>query len=103
MSGRGNIPHQSTRLRTNYVLHNLKHNKMLHENNLILTVVTRDIPRVSEEDRVRIKQLSRRFRHVLLCFGFMETPNVPKAIGAARKLGLEFDIMSSHSSCHADR
>ena len=76
------------------LLHNLKHNKMLHENNLILTVVTRDIPRVSKEDRVRIKQLSRRFRHVLLCFGFMETPNVPKAIGAARKLGLEFDIMS---------
>ena len=77
------------------LLHNLKHNKMLHENNLILTVVTRDIPRVSEEDRVRIKQLSRRFRHVLLCFGFMETPNVPKAIGTARKLGLEFDFMST--------
>jgi KUP system potassium uptake protein len=68
---------------------------MLHENNLIVTVVTKDIPRVSEDDRVAIKQLSRRFRHVLLCYGFMETPNIPKAIGMARKLGLQFDIMST--------
>jgi len=77
------------------LLHNLKHNKMLHEKNLIVTVVTEDIPRVGEEDRVVITQLSRRFGHVVLRFGFMETPNVPKAIGMARKLGLKFDIMST--------
>jgi KUP system potassium uptake protein len=77
------------------LLHNLKHNKMLHENNLIVTVVTRDIPRVSEDDRVVTKHLSRRFTHVVLCYGFMETPNIPKAIGMAHKLGLPFHIMST--------
>jgi KUP system potassium uptake protein len=77
------------------LLHNLKHNKMLHEKNLVVTVVTEDIPRVSEEDRVAITQLSRRFGHVVLRFGFMETPNVPKAMGMARKHGLKFDIMST--------
>ena len=77
------------------LLHNLKHNKMLHEKNLIVTVVTEDIPRVSGEDRIVITQLSHRFRLVLLRFGFMETPNVPKAMGMARKAGLKFDIMST--------
>jgi KUP system potassium uptake protein len=77
------------------LLHNLKHNKMLHENNLIVSAVTEDIPRVSEEDRVVITHLSPRFRLVLLRFGFMETPNVPKAISMARALGLKFDIMST--------
>jgi KUP system potassium uptake protein len=77
------------------LLHNLKHNKMLHENNLIVTVVTRDIPRVSEDDRVVIEPLSHRFIRTTLCYGFMETPNVPRALGMARKLGLQFDIMST--------
>jgi KUP system potassium uptake protein len=77
------------------LLHNLKHNKMLHESNLIVTVVTRDIPRVSEQDRVAIEPLSRRFTQATLCYGFMETPNIPKALGMARKLGLQFDIMST--------
>ena len=77
------------------LLHNLKHNKMLHDCNLIVTVENVDIPRVSESDRTVVTQLSRRFRHVRMRFGFMETPNVPKALGAARKLGLKFDIMST--------
>ena len=50
---------------------------------------------MSEEDRVVVTRLSRRFHHVLLRFGFMETPNVPKALALARNLGLEFDIMST--------
>jgi KUP system potassium uptake protein len=77
------------------LMHNLKHNKMLHENNLIITVVTRDIPRVSEHDRMVIEPLSRRFTRATLCYGFMETPNVTRALGMARKLGLQFDIMST--------
>jgi KUP system potassium uptake protein len=77
------------------LLHNLKHNKMLHDCNLIVTVENVDIPRVSDSDRTVVTQLSRRFRHVRMRFGFMETPNVPKALGAARKLGLKFDIMST--------
>jgi KUP system potassium uptake protein len=77
------------------LMHNLKHNKVLHENNVILTIVTADMPRVSDEERVTITPVSDLFRRVTLKFGFMETPNVPKALAIARKLGWNFDIMST--------
>ncbi|HZQ11977.1 MAG TPA: potassium transporter Kup [Pseudolabrys sp.] len=77
------------------LLHNLKHNKVLHENNVILTVVTADTPRVSEEERVKITPLSEHFSRVSLKFGYMEQPNVPKALAIARKHGWQFDIMST--------
>jgi KUP system potassium uptake protein len=77
------------------LLHNLKHNKVLHENNVILTIVTADTPRVTDEDRVHMQQVTPRFTRVALRFGFMETPNVPKALAIARKLGWHFDIMST--------
>ena len=77
------------------LLHNLKHNKVLHEHNVILTIVTADTPRVAEKDRVRMLEVSPHFRRVALTFGFMETPNVPKALAIARKLGWQFDIMST--------
>ncbi len=77
------------------MLHNLKHNKVLHEHNVILTVITADTPRVREEDRVQITPLSKHFSRVALKFGYMEQPNVPKALAVARKLGWQFDIMST--------
>lgn len=77
------------------MLHNLKHNKVLHENNVVLTVVTADTPRVPEEDRVQITPLSKHFSRVSLKFGYMEQPNVPKALAIARKHGWQFDIMST--------
>jgi len=77
------------------LLHNLKHNKVLHENNVILTIITADTPRVPEEDRVRITPMSRHFSRVSLKFGYMEQPNVPKALAIARKHGWQFDIMST--------
>ena len=77
------------------LLHNLKHNKVLHEQNVILTVVTADTPRVEDNRRVTIMPISPRFSHVTLKFGYMETPNVPKALAIARKEGLHFDIMST--------
>ena len=77
------------------LLHNLKHNKVLHENNVILTIVTADTPRVPEDDRVRITPLSEHFSRVSLKFGYMEQPNVPKALAVARKHGWHFDIMST--------
>ncbi len=77
------------------LLHNLKHNKVLHENNVILTIITADTPRVPEEERVRIKPLSKHFSRVSLKFGYMEQPNVPKALAIARKHGWQFDIMST--------
>jgi KUP system potassium uptake protein len=77
------------------LLHNLKHNKVLHENNVILTIVTADTPRVSDEERVQMRQISPRFSLVALRFGYMETPNVPRALAVARKHGWQFDIMST--------
>jgi len=77
------------------LLHNLKHNKVLHENNVILTIITADTPRVGEEERVRITPMSRHFSRVSLKFGYMEQPNVPKALAIARKHGWQFDIMST--------
>ncbi|SHN61091.1 potassium transporter Kup [Bradyrhizobium erythrophlei] len=77
------------------LLHNLKHNKVLHEHNVILTIQTAQTPRVDPAERVRMEAISERFAAVQLRFGFMETPNVPKALGIARKLGWHFDIMST--------
>jgi len=77
------------------LLHNLKHNKVLHEHNVILTIITADTPRVPEEDRVTMTLLSKHFTRVSLKFGYMEQPNVPKALAIARKHGWQFDIMST--------
>lgn len=77
------------------LLHNLKHNKVLHEHNVILTIVNEDIPRVNPKERVQIKEVDGKFMRVSLRFGFMERPNVPKALAIARKQGWQFDIMST--------
>jgi KUP system potassium uptake protein len=77
------------------LMHNLKHNKVLHEKNVLLTVQTAETPRVKEEDRVRIEPVNADFNKVYLTYGFMESPNVPKALGLCRKHGLKFDIMST--------
>jgi KUP system potassium uptake protein len=77
------------------LLHSLKHYKVLHEQNVILTVETTTAPRVDPNERVRIERISPAFSRVILRFGFMETPNVPRALAIARKLGWTFDIMST--------
>jgi KUP system potassium uptake protein len=77
------------------LLHSLKHYKVLHEKNVILTIETADAPRVEPEERVRIEPVGETFSRVVLRFGFMESPNVPKALAVARKHGFSFDIMST--------
>jgi KUP system potassium uptake protein len=77
------------------LLHSLKHYKVLHEFNVILTIETADTPRVDIAERVRIEPVGETFSRVVLRFGFMESPNVPKALAIARKLGWQFDIMST--------
>ena len=77
------------------LLHSLKHYKVLHEHNVILTVVTADTPRVSIEERVELEAVSKTFSRVRLRYGFMESPNIPKALAIARKAGWTFDIMST--------
>src|SRR5437879_5159167 len=77
------------------LMHSLKHYKVLHEKNVILTIEIATTPRVDPADRVRLEQISATFSKVTLKFGFMESPNVPKALAIARKLGWQFDIMST--------
>jgi KUP system potassium uptake protein len=77
------------------LMHNLKHNKVLHEKNIILTVLTGETPRVPESDRIRIEPVSDDFKKLVITYGFMESPNVPKALGLCRKHGLKFDIMAT--------
>jgi KUP system potassium uptake protein len=77
------------------LMHSLKHYKVLHEHNVILTVETDPQPRVATAERVHFEPLSPSFTRMTLRFGFMETPNVPAALAIARKLGWTFDIMST--------
>jgi KUP system potassium uptake protein len=77
------------------LMHNLKHNKVLHEKNIILTVRTLDRPRVARDKRVEIEPINDDFKRLIINYGFMESPNVPKALGVCRKQGLKFDIMST--------
>ncbi|PKA39544.1 potassium transporter Kup [Rhizobium sullae] len=77
------------------LLHNLKHNHVLHDRNVILTIRTVNKPRVANSERYKVDQVSERFSRVELLFGFMETQNVSQALAALRKTGLKFDIMTT--------
>jgi KUP system potassium uptake protein len=77
------------------LLHNLKHNKIIHERNIIMTIRTEPTPRHPVEDRVKIEQVSPSFHRVVVSFGFMETPNLLKGLAACKRQGLPFEIMST--------
>jgi KUP system potassium uptake protein len=77
------------------LLHNLKHNKILHEQNVILTVRTADAPRVMDDQRARIEPLGDSFWLATLTFGYMEAPNIPRWLALLRKKGVRFDIMAT--------
>jgi len=77
------------------LMHSLKHYKVLHERNAVLTVEFDPLPRVDPAERARVEVISETFSRIVLRFGFMETPNVPQALATARKLGWHFDIMST--------
>jgi KUP system potassium uptake protein len=77
------------------LMHNLKHNKVLHERNIILTVITAQTPRVRDEDRIRIEPINADFKKLTVSYGFMESPNIPRAMTLCRQQGLKFDIMAT--------
>ena len=77
------------------LMHNLKHNQVLHEHNMIVRVNVATRPYVANADRVTIEKVNDRFTRIDLEFGYMEEPNVPKALTLARKMGEKFDIMST--------
>jgi KUP system potassium uptake protein len=77
------------------LMHNLKHNKVLHEHNVILTILSSDAPRVPESERVTIEKLSEHFGRVTMQFGFVEEPNVPRGLQICRRLGWKFEILNT--------
>jgi KUP system potassium uptake protein len=77
------------------LMHNLKHNKVLHEKNVVLTVRTTETPRVDDEQRLKIEPINDDFKKVTVSYGFMESPNLPKALALCRRQGLKFDIMAT--------
>jgi KUP system potassium uptake protein len=70
------------------LLHNLKHNQVLHEHNIVLTVRFHDIPWVGMTERTQVEPLGHGFWRVTLNFGFMNTPDVPKALKLCEAQGL---------------
>jgi KUP system potassium uptake protein len=77
------------------LMHNLKHNKVLHERVVLLNVRTETTPRVPTANRYEMTSLSPDFMLVTLHFGYMEQPHIPRALAAMRKAGLKFDIMTT--------
>jgi KUP system potassium uptake protein len=72
------------------LLHNLKHNQVLHERVVLLAVETEEVPHVDPDERVSLEHLGQGFHRVIMRFGFMEEPDVPAGLGALRPHGLEF-------------
>ena len=77
------------------LLHNLKHNNVLHDRNLIVTVHSATTPRVSDAERITVEPLSDSFTRVGLYFGYMEVPNVPRALALGKRQGLQLEMMST--------
>nr|WP_174506840.1 potassium transporter Kup [Acinetobacter sp. Marseille-Q1620] len=86
------------------MLHNIKHNKVLHERNILVTVITRDVPYVPNQERVRVEVLDERFQRIFMYYGFKDQPNIPHALEQAYKqLDFEFDMMRMSFFISRDR
>ncbi len=77
------------------LLHNLKHNQVLHEKNIILNVKFAEVPWVSDGDRVSVESIGHQFWKVKLTFGFMDTPDVPKALALCAQYELPIDLFET--------
>ena len=77
------------------LLHNLKHNKVLHERIVLLHVATENIPRVSHDQRLEVAHLGGNFHSVVAHYGFMERPNVPRLLEMCSAQGLHFNMMDT--------
>ncbi len=77
------------------LMHNLKHNRILHERNIILSIHTEDVPRVPRYERVSVEKVSATFSRVIARYGFMETPSVPKILEQCRRKDLKVDMAAT--------
>ena len=86
------------------MLHNIKHNKVLHEMNVMVTVITRDIPYVADDERFSSEQMNERFYRITLYYGFKDQPNIPKALEQAfASANLDYDLMQMSFFISRDR
>ena len=79
----------------NALLHNMKHNKVLHERNVLMTVRTEDVPRLPEAERLHIDHLGQNFHTVTIRYGFLEEPDIPRALALCRVGGFRFNLMET--------
>jgi KUP system potassium uptake protein len=77
------------------MLHNIKHNQVLHEKNVILTVLFDEVPWVSEQDRLQVKPLGQHFWRVVVRYGFMNNPDVPQALSGCAAHGLNISAFET--------
>jgi KUP system potassium uptake protein len=77
------------------MLHNMKHNMVLHERIILMTVVTKDVPHVPLDQRVAVDRLGKGFFRVTARFGYMDDPEVPQVLELCRKHGLATDMMET--------
>jgi KUP system potassium uptake protein len=77
------------------LLHNMKHNKVLHERNVLMTVRTEDVPRLPEVERLQIDHLGQNFHRVTIRYGFLEEPDIPRALALCRVGGFRFNLMDT--------
>ncbi|WP_309892245.1 potassium transporter Kup [Archangium sp.] len=77
------------------LLHNLKHNKVLHEQVMLLTIASEEVPHVPPEERVEVIKLEEGFVRVVARYGFMEDPSIPDILKRAREKGLQFNLMGT--------
>ena len=86
------------------MLHNIKHNKVLHERNIMVTVVTKDIPYVAQADRIQVETLDEGFYRIFMYYGFKDQPNIPRALKQAYdQFEFEFDLMQISFFISRDR
>ncbi len=77
------------------LMHNLKHNQVLHERNLILTVVFHEVPWIAFDERVKVTPLAAGFWQVQVNYGFKNTPDIPKALELCRAQGLDLNLFET--------
>jgi KUP system potassium uptake protein len=77
------------------LLHNLKHNKVLHQRIVLMHIVTENVPRIAHQERIRTADLGDNFYSIRVCYGFMEQPNMPKVLEDCRAHEIIFNMMDT--------
>ncbi|HXE17222.1 MAG TPA: potassium transporter Kup [Stellaceae bacterium] len=79
----------------NALLHNLKHNHVLADRVILMTVITEDIPHVGDDQRLQIRHLDKNFHTITLHYGFMDQPNIPRALAQCRIMHFQFKLLET--------